>query len=159
MGIPQLYPDPIPLAADESQWTHERARYLKQLARSILLSFIELMGILSVNPNLYEVKVEHLRRLFENALHLINEYRPHQARESLIMMMERQIQKKKDEIDKVKSMKEKVGTMLTDLGREELDGTPEILLSHEAASQTPVDELWKREQRAVWAVLDEEIGQ
>ncbi|TLD32368.1 mediator of RNA polymerase II transcription subunit 7 [Venturia nashicola] len=159
MGIPQLYPEPIPLTADESEWTHERARYLKQLARSILLSFIELMGILSVNPNLYERKIEHLRRLFENALHLINEYRPHQARESLIMMMEKQIQKKRDEIEKVKSMKEKVDTMLAGLGKEELNGTPDILPSHEASIATPAVELWKRQQRAVWAALDEELGQ
>lgn len=159
MDIPQLYPEPIPPSADESRWTHERARYLKQLVRSILLSFIELMGILSVNPNLYEEKVRHLQRLFENALHLINEYRPHQARESLIMMMEKQIQKKRDEIDKVKSMKEKVDTLLAGLGKEELDGTPEILLSHEASIPIPADELWKKEQRAVWAALDEELGQ
>ncbi|QDS72095.1 hypothetical protein FKW77_003396 [Venturia effusa] len=159
MDIPQLYPDPIPLTADESQWTHERARYLKQLARSILLSFIELMGILSVNPNLYRQKVEHLQRLFENALHLINEYRPHQARESLILMMEKQIQKKRDEIDKVKSMKEKVDTLLTGLGKEELDGTPDTLLSNEGSIAISAAELWKREQRAVWNALDEELGQ
>ncbi|KAE9983776.1 hypothetical protein BLS_003692 [Venturia inaequalis] len=154
MGIPQLYPEPIPLTADESQWTHERARYLKQLTRSILLSFIELMGILSVNPNLYEGKVEHLKRLFENALHLINEYRPHQARESLIMMMEKQIQKKREEIEKVKGMKEKVDTMLAGLGKEEPGVTSDILLSQEAAIPIPAGELWKREQRAVWAALD-----
>lgn len=159
MDIPQLYPDPSPQTVDASQWTHERAKILKQLARSIILSFLELVGILAVNPTLYNQKTEHLQRLFENALHLINEYRPHQARESLIMMMEGQIQKKRDEIEKVRSMKEKVDTLLVGLGKEQLDGQAEISLSHEIPKLTSAEELWKREQRAVWAALDEELGQ
>jgi mediator of RNA polymerase II transcription subunit 7 len=157
MGIPQLYPDPTPQTADASQWTHERANILKKLARSIILSFIELVGILSVNPELYIEKTEHLQRLFENALHLINEYRPHQARESLILMMEKQIKKMRDEIETVKNMEEKVNTLLAGLGKDE---TGEILApSHEKPKPVSPEELWKREQRAVWAALDEELGQ
>jgi mediator of RNA polymerase II transcription subunit 7 len=157
MDIPQLYPDPAPQTLDASEWTHDRAKYLKRLARSIILSFIELVGILSANPLLYQVKNEHIQRLFENAHHLINEYRPHQARESLIMMMEKQIQTKRDEIEKVKSMEEKVDTLLAGLGKEESDGMAG--LSHEESRPASAEELWKREQKAVWAALDEELGQ
>lgn len=157
MNLTQLYPDPAPQTVDGSEWTHDRARYLKTLARSIILSFIELIGILAVNPPLYEEKIKHLKTLFENALHLINEYRPHQARESLIMMMEKQIQAKRDEIEQVKTMKEKVDTLLAGLGKVETDGTS--ALSHETPAPASAVELWKREQRAVWAALDEELGQ
>ena len=157
MQIPQLYPDPTPQTVDASQWTHERAKYLKTLARSIILSFIELVGILSVNPTLYKEKNEHIRRLFENALHLINEYRPHQARESLIMMMEKQIQTKRDEIEKVKGMKEKVDALLGGLGKEDENG--KSTLSHEEFGHASPEDRWRREQRAVWAALDEELGQ
>jgi mediator of RNA polymerase II transcription subunit 7 len=157
MNIPQLYPEPAPQIADASQWTHDRAKYLKTLARSIILSFIELVGILSVNPLLYAEKNEHIKRLFENAHHLINEYRPHQARESLIMMMEKQIQTKREEIGKVKSMKEKVDTLLGGLGKDDTNGT--LALSHEESGPASAEDLWKREQRAVWAALDEELGQ
>ena len=121
-----------------------------------MMSFIELIGLLAVNPPQAKDKSEHLQRLFQNALHLINEYRPHQARESLITMMERQIQKLRDEIDKVKEMEKKVNILMAGLGKEETEGVSAS--PPEDPKPISAEELWKREQRAVWAALDEELG-
>jgi mediator of RNA polymerase II transcription subunit 7 len=157
MDIPQVYPESDPQTSDATQWTLGRAFHLNKIARSIILSFLELVGILSTNPAEYAGKIVHIKTLLLNAHHLINEYRPHQARESLILMMEKQIQTKRDEIEKVKSMKEKVDTLLAGLGKEDADGTS-LFPQEEPAPLSP-EELWKMEQRAVWAVLDEELGQ
>jgi len=157
MAIRQVYPESAPQTADATQWTLDRAFYLKKIARSIIFSFIELVGTLSENPTQHPERIEHIKTLLFNAHHLINEYRPHQARESLIMMMEKQIQAKKDEIGKVKALKEKVDTLLGGLGREDANGIS-LFPQNEAVPPSP-EELWKKEQRVVWAALDEELGQ
>jgi len=46
-----------------------------------------------------------------NAHHIINEYRPHQAREALIQSMEERIAKIRGEIEAVKNMKAKIESL------------------------------------------------
>ena len=75
------------------------------------------MGIMSVNPEQYEEKIQDLRTLFINFHHLLNEYRPHQARESLILMMEAQLARSKAETNGIESMKAKVEGILAGLGQ------------------------------------------
>ena len=91
------------------------------MAKSLLLNFLELVGVLSVNPEQYGRKIEDLRTLFINAHHLLNEYRPHQARETLILMMEEQLARSRAETDGIRNMKEKVDSILDGLG-EQVDG-------------------------------------
>lgn len=66
------------------------------------------MGIMSVNPSQYGEKIEDLRTMFINFHHLLNEYRPHQARESLILMMEDQVRRVNSEVEGIEKMKTKV---------------------------------------------------
>ncbi|KAJ9640483.1 Mediator of RNA polymerase II transcription subunit 7 [Coniosporium tulheliwenetii] len=97
----QLYPsgpDEDPLTIP-SEWTLDRAFYLKKIAKSILLNFLELVGTLSINPDQFEEKTQDLRVLFINAHHLINQYRPHQARETLILMMEEQVERTRAQVE------------------------------------------------------------
>lgn len=75
------------------------------------------MGIMSVNPEQYAEKIQDLRTLFINFHHLLNEYRPHQARESLILMMEAQLARSKAETKGIESMKAKVEGILAGLGQ------------------------------------------
>jgi mediator of RNA polymerase II transcription subunit 7 len=75
------------------------------------------MGIMSVNPEHAAEKIQDLRTLFINFHHLLNEYRPHQARESLIMMMEDQLERSKNEIEGIERMKMKVDGILKGLGQ------------------------------------------
>ncbi|KAI5807914.1 MED7 protein-domain-containing protein [Peziza echinospora] len=111
MGITQLYTDPTTTSTDSittspapatastttSPPSNTRALSLLRLSKSLLLSYLELLSLLSVNPVASTQKVSDLRTIIINMHHLINEYRPHQARETLILMMEEQIEKSKRE--------------------------------------------------------------
>lgn len=68
----------------------DRRHELKRLTRSIVAAFLDLLEILIRNPGSEErvAKIEDLRLLLFNTHHLINEYRPQQARETLQLMLE-----------------------------------------------------------------------
>lgn len=78
-GIERLHPP---------QFDHKKE--LKKLNMSILVNFLDLLDILIKSPGSIkrEEKLEDLKLLFVHMHHLINEYRPHQARETLRVMME-----------------------------------------------------------------------
>lgn len=120
-GIEQLYSPPATPSGSgggsDPQSHSDRTLILKRIAKSLLLNFLELMGIMSVNPEQYAEKIQDLRTLFINFHHLLNEYRPHQARESLILMMEAQLARSKAETNGIESMKSKVEGILASLGQ------------------------------------------
>ncbi|KAI1841841.1 hypothetical protein JX266_011919 [Neoarthrinium moseri] len=146
-GIQKLFPEPEERDQDGKHF--DRATILKRLAKSLLLNFLELTGILSINPAEAEAKITDIRDLFLNFHHLINEYRPHQARESLISMMQSQLDRTRAETNAIRDVKEKVERLLEGLGslkmdheslggaaeggkrREDLDGELEALLADE----------------------------
>jgi mediator of RNA polymerase II transcription subunit 7 len=110
------------------------------LTRAVLLNFLELVGTLSVNPTQGPEKVEHLQTLFYNLHDLINRYRPHQARESLIMTMEDQLDKIKAQIKGVNSAKDRMQQVLGDIRsqatNENLD-TPTTKQEKPSDTETP----------------------
>ncbi|KAF2804727.1 MED7-domain-containing protein [Mytilinidion resinicola] len=158
--IEQLYPSsptsPSATEGVQSDWTLDRAVYLKKIARSILLNFLELVGVLSVNPMQYDEKVADLRTLYANAHHLINEYRPHQARETLILMMEDQLEKARAEVEGIKGMKQKINDVLGGLGKATLESTDGIPLEGENLPPPSPEEKRKEEQRLIWNTLNDE---
>nr|CAG4645845.1 EOG090X0EJA [Lynceus sp. MCZ IZ 141354] len=80
-GIRRLYPN-----------NYDHKRELKKLNHSILTSFLDLVDILircPESPRRGE-KIEDLTLLFIHMHHLVNEFRPHQARETLRVMLELQ---------------------------------------------------------------------
>ncbi|KAG8628939.1 hypothetical protein KVT40_002804 [Elsinoe batatas] len=103
-GITQIYPY-SPASTDPTS-------KLIALSRAIILNYLELVGIISNNPEESAEKIEDLQTLFYNAHDLINQYRPHQARESLILMMEEQLARAKADIQAVQDSKEKLGEAL-----------------------------------------------
>ena len=126
MGITQLYNDPVTNEASSSMLTsatattlpppsNTRALSLLRLSKSLLLSYLELLGALAINPALSASKLADLRTIMINMHHLINEYRPHQARETLIMMMEEQVDKCRRERDENLKAKELVNGVLESL--------------------------------------------
>lgn len=182
-GIEQLYPSgpeisDVRVDGTKSEWTLDRAFYLQKIAKSLLLNFLELVGILSVDPSQvrnhadpylslkanrciigqYGRKVEDLRTLFINAHHLLNEYRPHQARETLILMMEEQLQRSRAETEGIRQMKEKVEGILQDMAKD----IDQAINSHGLIDQEEVGRGGKdaalREQRRVWETLRSELG-
>ena len=72
--------------------------------------------------------MEHLRTLFINAHHLVNEYRPHQARETLIMLMEEQLRRTRAETQGIYEAKSRVETVLRDLGGQHVTADRDLLL-------------------------------
>ncbi|KAJ2399549.1 Mediator of RNA polymerase II transcription subunit 7 [Coemansia sp. RSA 2559] len=84
-NIPQLYPDgPI-----------DRIAELKSLNHSVIFEFLDLVDVLIKDPSQYAARTDRIRNIFVNAHHLINEYRDHQAKESLKLMLLRQIDNKR----------------------------------------------------------------
>lgn len=115
------------------------------------------MGIMSVNPEQYAEKIQDLRTLFINFHHLLNEYRPHQARESLIMMMEDQLERSKNETAGIERMKAKVEEILNELGQAKLaNGDMKDADALEGADAERIDE--DALELAIWDELSRELG-
>lgn len=154
-GIDQLYTPPGTPSTSGSGSHSDRALILKRIAKSLLLNFLELMGIMSVNPEQYAEKIQDLRTLFINFHHLLNEYRPHQARESLIMMMEDQLERSKNETAGIERMKAKVEGILNGLGQAKLaDGNVKSSDALESTKKIDDDAL----EVAIWDELSRELG-
>lgn len=80
-GIKRLYPQHF-----------DRRRELRKLNHSLLVNFLDLIDLLVQCPDSPRrtEKVEDISLLFIHIHHLLNEFRPHQARETLRVMMELQ---------------------------------------------------------------------
>ncbi|KAI5918007.1 mediator complex, subunit Med7 [Camillea tinctor] len=113
MQIRRLFPNPEERDRDGKHF--DRATILKRLAKSLLLNFLELVGLLATSPDSAEEKITDLRDLFINFHHLINEYRPHQARESLISMMQAQLDRTRAETNAIRDAKDKAERILEGL--------------------------------------------
>lgn len=128
------------------------------MTRAVLLNFLELVGTLSANPTQGPEKVEHLQTLFYNLHDLINRYRPHQARESLIMTMEDQLDKIKAQIKGVNSAKDRMQQVLGDIRiqatNENLD-TPTT--KQEKPSDTEIPRPNNSIDKSMYDTLDQEL--
>ncbi|KAI1141865.1 MED7-domain-containing protein [Hypoxylon sp. FL0543] len=113
-NIRRLFPNPEERDRDGKHF--DRALILKRLAKSLLLNFLELVGLLAINPEAAEEKTADIRDLFINFHHLINEYRPHQARESLISMMQAQLDRTRAETNAIRDAKDKAERIMEGLG-------------------------------------------
>lgn len=118
MGIAQLYKESDLPNAEDSKFKIEE---LKKLLKSLLLNFLEIIGVMSVAPEQFSTKIEHIRTILINIHHLLNEYRPHQSRESLILLLEKQVEIKKDEIKEIERVCNEVETKIKALVEEFVD--------------------------------------
>ncbi|TPX36204.1 hypothetical protein SmJEL517_g01529 [Synchytrium microbalum] len=101
-NIKQLYPDgPI-----------DRRKELQSLNESLLANFVELLDVLVRHPKDYAVKVADIHTVLQNMHHLINDYRPHQARDTLQLMEERQIRRRKATTEEINRACDEVQTIL-----------------------------------------------
>ncbi|KAL3469696.1 MED7 protein-domain-containing protein [Aspergillus californicus] len=159
-GINQLYPssskpDPSGETSTQPAQPLNHAYYLLKISKSLLLNFLEFVGILSIAPDQFEPKVEDIRNLFINAHHLLNLYRPHQARESLIMMMEDQLSRTREEIQEMDKLKEELTTVLDQLAADGADVESTIKTT---ADGNQVDERSEEQgmedSQLVWDLID-----
>eukprot|EP01103_Thecamoeba_quadrilineata_P015191 TRINITY_DN4719_c0_g1_i1.p1 TRINITY_DN4719_c0_g1~~TRINITY_DN4719_c0_g1_i1.p1 ORF type:complete len:219 (-),score=40.31 TRINITY_DN4719_c0_g1_i1:8-664(-) len=76
---------------------------LKKLNRTLLITFLKLLEVLINNPANSQPIVDQISVLCVNMHFLINSYRPHQARQSLIEIMENQ---KRRRVESTRLLKE-----------------------------------------------------
>lgn len=107
------------------------------------------MHCLAVDPAGYAVKWDELHELFQNAHAVVNEYRPHQARETLIAMMEEQVKRAREEGRGAREMVERVKSVLGGLAGG--DGGGDWDLGREEWNE-------EVEERRVWEVVGREVG-
>ena len=102
-GLRRLYPQ-----------NYDHKRELKKLNHSILANFLDLLDILIKAPDSHKrgEKIDDLTLLFIHMHHLINEFRPHQARETLRVMMEVQQRQRLETSERFQKHLEKVQEML-----------------------------------------------
>nr|CAG4652206.1 EOG090X0EJA [Triops cancriformis] len=98
-GIRRLYPN-----------NYDHRRELKKLNHSVLASFLDLVDILIRSPESSRraEKIEDITLLFIHMHHLVNEFRPHQARETLRVMLELQKRQRLETAERFQRHLEKV---------------------------------------------------
>ncbi|KAM5342794.1 hypothetical protein ACJ41O_013760 [Fusarium nematophilum] len=130
----------------------DRAFELKRLAKSLLLNFLELSGTLSQNPAHAEAKVQDLRTLFINFHHILNEYRPHQARESVIALMQEHLDRTRTETMAIRTQVDKARRVLDGLGSLSVPDVPKPLGQKE--DREDWEALKEQRETDVWAATD-----
>ncbi|KAL2109463.1 hypothetical protein VUR80DRAFT_2450 [Thermomyces stellatus] len=128
----------------------DRALELKRLAKSLLLNFLELLGVLSIDPTQAEEKLNDIRTLLINFHHTLNEYRPHQARESTIALMQEHLDRTRAETAAIREAVERTKRAIEGLGSIEVPAEP--TRADEEREERRDD--WAREVE-VWAAADE----
>lgn len=125
-GIERLHP---------VQFDHKRE--LKKLNMSILVNFLDLLDILIKSPGSIkrEEKLEDIKLLFVHMHHLINEYRPHQARETLRVMMEVQKRQRLETAERFQKHLERVVEMIQGCLASLPDDLPQIEGPDEASEE------------------------
>lgn len=139
----------------------DRQQYLNRFNRSIIIEYISLLGIVALNPTSEhkDKKLKHILTLVCNMHALINEYRPHQARETLIRIMEDQVRRKKAEVQGVKEMRRKVEGVLEGFGKA-LTGDWSEQEEVKSDNHVRIEEDQRRKtQRDMWDALDEILEQ
>lgn len=101
--------------------------HLLNLTDRLMRQYHRYVQILATNPSgeLWVPQWEEIKKTFEEAHRVINVYRPHEARESLILRYEDQIKEVREETEKVKSSVERARKVVSGLGSEVLrNGDP-----------------------------------
>ncbi|CCG22121.1 RNA polymerase II mediator complex subunit [Candida orthopsilosis Co 90-125] len=106
---------------DANLTSETKIKELHKMMDSLLLNFVELINILSVDPQQFEPKIKDMSLLLINFNHILNTYRPHQSRESLIMLLKRKIQAKRAEIENIESVCEDVKSKIIAMSNEDID--------------------------------------
>lgn len=81
-----------------------------------MLNFLELVGVASINPEGISEKADDIETILINMHSGINEYRPHQARESLIQTMQDRLDQIRAETAAVNAVTDKAKRVLEGLG-------------------------------------------
>ena len=97
---------------------------MRKLNHSVLVNFLDLIDLLIKCPESAkrDEKIEDINLLFIHMHHLINEFRPHQARETLRVMLMVQRRKRSQFTAKFKEQLQKVESII----QEAIENLPEV---------------------------------
>eukprot|EP00850_Spirogloea_muscicola_P016837 SM000140S00586 [mRNA] locus=s140:73414:74976:- [translate_table: standard] len=87
---------------------------LRTLSRELLLVLLELVDVLVERPSQYARRVEDMGLLLKNIHHLLNLLRPHQARATVIHLLETQLQQRKIAIEDIRQRRQEAQELLRD---------------------------------------------
>ena len=119
-------PDDDDLLFDPSTNVNYPSLLLK-LTKSLLLNFLELITILSQNPNEAVEKLSDLNRLMVNVHAVINMWRPHQAREAVREMLEGMVLDGEEELRKADVARTQMEAFLEQVQERGLGSVAEVL--------------------------------
>lgn len=85
---------------------------LRALCRELLAEVVELADVLVQRPAQYARRVEEIGLLFKNIHHLLNSLRPHQARATLIHILEMQLETRKKALVELKQRRNEAKDLL-----------------------------------------------
>ncbi|KAL3841168.1 hypothetical protein ACJIZ3_025759 [Penstemon smallii] len=104
-GVRQLYPEGPNI---------DFKKELRSLNRELQLHLLELADVLVERPSQYARRVEDISLIFKNLHHLLNSLRPHQARATLIHILELQIERRKQAMEDIRRRREEAQRLLKD---------------------------------------------
>ncbi|KAJ1675785.1 Mediator of RNA polymerase II transcription subunit 7 [Spiromyces aspiralis] len=105
---------------------------LRKLNMKLMFTYLELIEQLSKDPTNFSAEEKKIRTVLINMHHLINEYRPRQAKDTLRMMVQDQIKKKSELTEQLKSQCEEMEAALANLRQSVEERSAEIQRAQEA---------------------------
>ncbi|KAI3956154.1 hypothetical protein MKW92_021563 [Papaver armeniacum] len=93
-GVHHLYPKGLNV---------DFKKELRSLNRELQLHILELVDVLVERPSQYARRVEDISLIFKNMHYLLNSSHPHQARATLIHILELHIQRRREAVEDIKS--------------------------------------------------------
>ena len=135
---------------------------LVQTTRQLLLAFLSLTNSLALDPDTWAPKWDEMKALLSEAHGIVNQYRPHQARETLVQMMEEQVERCRVETQGCKDVCERVRKVVADV--EGWEGSTMSKMAPEEEEHRP--NIKSKEanlgvgaaEKRVWDIIKQEIG-